>query len=158
MKIYFVVAMSENGAIGYKGQLPWHLPCDLKHFKALTTNKNIIMGRKTFASIKKALPNRNNMVLTRDHSFSEQDITVYHTLDQVLNSKLEELFVIGGQDIYQLFMPYCQRIYLTLVHTVVKGDRFFTIPDNFVETNREFYARDQKHQHDFSFIELNKKA
>lgn len=153
MKISMVVAMSENRAIGLQGRLPWHLPRDLKRFKELTMGKSILMGRKTFQSINKPLPGRQNLVLTTDATFAPSGVKVLHSLEEVMALKLEELFVIGGEDIYRLFLPKTSHIYLTLVHAEIKGDVHFPALVGFKEISREDHSADVKHQFSFSFIE-----
>lgn len=156
MLISFVVAMSENRVIGRNGQLPWKLSNDLRRFKELTIGKNILMGRKTFESINKPLPNRNNFVLTRNDDFNRNDLVIFHSKEDVLKSNIKELIVIGGADIYELFLPECQRIYLTLVHTIIDGDIYFPHFFGFLEKSRQFYRHDEKHQYDYSFIEYER--
>lgn len=156
MQVSLIVAMSENRVIGKLGKLPWHLPNDLIHFKKLTTGKNILMGRKTFDSIGRALPNRNNLVLTKNLDLRADAITVFHSKEELLDSKLDELMVIGGEEIYKLFLPECRKIYLTLVHDVVAGDAFFPDFHGFYENNRETYESDRLHAYRYSFIEYLK--
>ena len=124
-----IVAMSENRVIGRNNQLPWHLPADLKHFKAITTGHPILMGRKTYESIGKPLPNRTNFVITRDASFQAPGCIVVTSLEAALQQAAElqakELFIIGGAQIYQQAMPIIQRLYLTIVHQQFEGDAFF---------------------------------
>jgi dihydrofolate reductase len=154
MHISFIAAMSENHVIGKEGALPWHLPNDLKHFKKLTLGKNILMGRKTFESIKRPLPERNNFVLTKDPSFVKENVTVFYSKDEVVNSGIDEFIVIGGADIYQLFFGECEKIYLTVVHAVVEGDVYFPQFSHFNERAREDYAADANHAYPYSFLEL----
>lgn len=156
MRIIFVVAMSENRVIGANNQLLWHLPDDLKHFKALTVGKNIVMGRKTFLSLKRALPLRNNLVLSRDPSFSAPDVQVFHTKQDLLAAAYDELYVIGGEEIYRLFLPECHKIYLTLVHAIFAGDAYFPSITDFNETFREYHQADPRHKLAFSFIEYER--
>lgn len=157
MKIYMVVAMSENHVIGSQGELPWHLPKDLKRFKERTMGKTILMGRKTFQSINKALPGRNNLVMTKDLSFAHENVQAIHTIDELRKLNLEELYVIGGEDIYRLFLPFTSTIFLTLVHAVVLGDTFFPKLDDFIELDRQYCPADDKHKYAFSFIEYLRK-
>src|SRR5215207_6765776 len=110
MEIIFVAAMSENHVIGVHGRLPWHLPNDLKRFKALTLHENVVMGRKTFASIGKALPMRHNLVITRDPKFSAENVDIVGSKEEVLHRDFARFFVIGGEQIYRLFWPECHRI------------------------------------------------
>ena len=154
MEIIFVTAMSENHVIGMNGRLPWHLPNDLKRFRALTINENVVMGRKTFASIGKALPMRHNLVLTRDANFSAENVEVVGSKEEVLRRDLARIFVIGGEEIYRLFWPECQRIHLTLVHTVLAGDAFFPEIRGFSVCAREDHEIDAHHSYRYSFIEL----
>lgn len=156
MKITFVAAMSENGVIGNDGALPWHLPNDFKHFKRLTVGKNILMGRKTFTSIGRALPNRQNYVLTRNRTFHAEDVTVFHSKHDVLNAGFSELIVIGGAELYQMFLHECTHVFLTLVHATIPGDTYFPSLDGFIETHRETFAADQQHAYSYSFIEYEK--
>src|ERR1700730_5600347 len=107
-----IVAMSENRVIGQNNQLPWHLPADLKHFKELTTGHPIIMGRKTYASIGKPLPNRTNIVITRDEQFKAPGCVLVHSLAAAIKAAAqedtEEMFIIGGADIFRQSLPYLQ--------------------------------------------------
>ena len=124
-----VVAVAENGVIGRANELPWRLPADLKHFKALTLGKPVLMGRKTYQSIGKALPGRTNIVLTRSRSFSPADALVVADLEaaHAAAAGAPTLMVVGGAEIYGLCLPSATRIHLTLVHTHVEdGDAFFT--------------------------------
>lgn len=158
MKISLVAAMSENRIIGDKGTLPWHLPDDLKHFKRLTLKKNVLMGRKTLSSLSKPLPHRQNYVLTRNRDFSMPHVTVFHSVDEVMNYGFDEVMVIGGEEIFRLFLPYCQTLYLTVVHAKVFGDVVFPEFEGFQETSREYHDKDDKHQLAFSFIRYERKA
>jgi len=135
MTIALIVAMAENGVIGKNNALPWHLPEDLKYFKATTMAKPIIMGRKTYESIGRPLPGRTNIVLTRDETclFPESVRRVADLAEAVKLAEAiakeggaDEVMVIGGQQIYQLFMPIAERLYLTKVHASVDGDAYLT--------------------------------
>ncbi len=156
MEIIFVVAISENRAIGKNGALLWHLPNDLKRFRALTLGHHILMGRKTFNSIGRALPERTNLVLTKDPAFFAPDIEIVHSMAEVLSLNLEQLMVIGGEEIYRMFLPYCHKIYLTLVHAHIEGDAHFPELLGFVETKREFHDKDDRHPFPYTFIEYSK--
>ncbi len=134
MQISLIVAHGPNGEIGLNNKLLWHIKEDLQHFKKLTLNKPIIMGRKTFESIGKALPNRINIVLTRDSQFIAENVTVIHepnmVFDYVLsleNEKAEdlELMICGGEEIYKIYLPYVQTLYRTLVDYKGEADAFF---------------------------------
>ena len=127
MKLSLIVAQSSNRAIGYKGQMPWHLPADLKRFKAITWGKPILMGRKTFESIGRPLPGRKNIVLTSDPGFHAEGCEVAHSLAQAMSlaTDADELMVIGGASLYEHFLPEADRIYLTQIEKEFAGDTFF---------------------------------
>lgn len=125
MIISLVYAISQNGVIGDKGGLPWHVPSDLKHFKAVTLGKPIIMGRKTWESLpRKPLPGRVNIVLTRHTGFVAQGAEVAKDLPSALAvaGQVEEICVIGGAEIFKAFLPSTQKIYLTRILAMVEGD------------------------------------
>ena len=125
--ISIIVAKSSNNVIGNEGNLPWHIPEDLKNFKSLTMGKPMIMGRSTFESIGKALPGRKNIVMTRDKKYQANDISVAHTLEEalIMCSEAREIMIIGGGEIYKLFFGMVNRIYLTNVEKHIDGDVFF---------------------------------
>jgi len=127
MKISLIVAMDRRGVIGANGKLPWHLPADLKHFKAVTMGKPIVMGRKTHESIGRVLPGRENIVLTRDPGYVAPGCTVLHSIDAVLAhcGVAEEVMIMGGAELYSQFLPLAGRVYLTQVHADVEGDTYF---------------------------------
>ncbi|WP_027877562.1 dihydrofolate reductase [Meiothermus cerbereus] len=157
-KIALVVAMDKNRAIGRAGALPWHLPDDLKHFKALTLGKTVLMGRKTFQSIGRPLPKRRNVVLTKDPSFGAEGVEVVHSLDDALLLD-EEIMVIGGGEVYALFLPLATHLHLTLVDTAIPdADTFFPEwnPAEWRETHREFHPADERHLFAFSFVDLER--
>jgi len=157
-KIALVVAMDKNRAIGRAGALPWHLPDDLKHFKALTLGKTVLMGRKTFQSIGRPLPKRRNVVLTKDPSFGAEGVEVVHSLDDALLLD-EEIMVIGGGEVYALFLPLATHLHLTLVDTAIPdADTFFPEwnPAEWRETHREFHPADERYLFAFSFVDLER--
>ena len=119
--------MARSGVIGRGSALPWHLPADLKRFKALTLGKSILMGRKTHQSIGRVLPGRDNLVLTRAHDWRAAGVTVVHSVEEALQraAATAELAVIGGAEVYRLTLPLARRIYLTQVLAEVEGDTFF---------------------------------
>lgn len=125
--INMIVATSTNKYIGINNELPWHISEDLKYFKNVTKGQTILMGRKTYESIGRPLPNRTNIVLTRDSSFSAEGVEVVHTLEEALArcQKEEQVFIIGGGEIYKLFLPYADKLYITLVDKVIDGDTSF---------------------------------
>src|SRR5665213_977224 len=130
MKISIIVAISENNAIGKNNQLLWHLPGDLKHFKDITSGHTIIMGRKTFDSVGKPLPNRRNIVVTRQ-TLTIPGCEVVNSIDAALElcKGEEEVFIGGGAEIYKTAMPHTDRIYLTIVHQPFEADTFFPETD-----------------------------
>ena len=157
MQIHFIVAMSSNRVIGNQGKLPWHLPNDLRHFKNLTMGKNILMGRKTFESIKKPLLGRNSYVLSRNREWKKDSAVVFYSKEEVLQSAISELFVVGGEELYRLFLPECNKIYLTLVHAEVMGDTYFPLVKNFHKKSQQYHEPDEKHHYAYSFIEYVRK-
>jgi dihydrofolate reductase len=131
-RIALVVAVSRNGVIGRAGGLPWHISSDLKLFKAITMGKPIIMGRKTWESLpRKPLPGRTNIVITRQAGFKADgaEVAVDASSALALAGNSEEIAIIGGGEIYQMFLPLADRIYFTEVDTDVDGDTYFNKPD-----------------------------
>ena len=121
-----IVAMTENHVIGKDNRMPWHLPADLRHFKKLTLGHSIIMGRKTFVSIGKALPGRKNIVITRQRDFQADQITLAQDLDTAIGlSASQETFIIGGAQLFSQVIARVDRIYMTLIHADLEGDCFF---------------------------------
>jgi len=128
-----IVAAAQNGTIGKDGSMPWHLRTDLKRFRQITMGKPVIMGRKTYLSIGRALPGRSNIVMTRHMSFSAQHIICAHSFDEALilahkqarQDGENEIFVIGGADIFTLALPQVEKIYFTKILAPIEGDVFF---------------------------------
>ena len=157
IRMALISAISENRAIGFQNKLPWKLPSDLRYFREKTAGKTVVMGRTTYESIGKALPNRRNIVLTRVSSIHFKDCKIAHSFDQVFDlvrKETEEVMVIGGEQIYQLFMPYVQTLYITLVHKKVEGDAFFPEwdPLQWVEVSREDHPADAENEAAYSFL------
>jgi dihydrofolate reductase len=127
MRLSLVVAVADNGVIGAKGRIPWHLPADLKRFRALTWGKPIIMGRKTFESLPHALPGRLNIVISRNRDYVAKGARVVPDFESALwaAADVEEVMVIGGTDVFARAMDEADRIYLTEVHTSPEGDTYF---------------------------------
>ncbi len=125
--ISIIVAVAENNVIGSNNQLIWHISEDLKRFKALTTGHHVIMGRKTFESIGKPLPRRVNVVLTRDQNFKVDGCLIASTLDEAINlcEGDDQVFIIGGGELYRLALPIAEKLYLTRIHKPFEGDVFF---------------------------------
>lgn len=151
-----VVAMGEKNEIGADNQLLWHLPKDLKHFKDLTTGHPIIMGRKTYESIGKALPNRTNIVISRKKNWFEEGILIVGSIKEAVKfaKKIDEdIFIIGGGNIYEQTMEIADKLEVTLVKAELKADTFFPKIDKKIWKLSEevFHEKDEKNQYDFSF-------
>ena len=159
MKISIVVAIGANNAIGKDNQLLWRLPNDLKHFKQITSGHTIIMGRKTYYSVGKPLPNRRNIVITRQN-INIEGCEVVNSLDAALGlcANEPEIFIVGGAEIYKQAIHVTNCIYLTIVHQSFDGDTYFPEikVDEWKETEREDYQPDEKHQFAYSFITLER--
>lgn len=156
--ISFVVAMDENRAIGKDNDLPWYLPNDLKHFKNVTMGKPIVMGRKTYESIGKPLPGRENIVVTRDDNYQASGTRVVHSVDEVLKIDAEELCVIGGTEIFKLFMPVADRLYVTEIHNTFDADTYFPEinRNDWREVSRKPGIVDEKNKYPHDFVVLEK--
>jgi len=156
-----VVAMGEKNEIGADNQLLWHLPKDLKHFKDLTSGHPIIMGRKTYESIGKALPNRTNIVISRKKNWFEEGILIVGSIKEAVKfaKKIDEnVFIIGGGNIYEQTMEVADKLEVTLVKAELKADTFFPKidPKIWKLTEEVFHEKDEKNQYDFSFQTYNK--
>jgi dihydrofolate reductase len=156
-----VVAVAENGVIGRDNALPWRLSADLRRFKLLTLGKSILMGRKTYESIGKALPGRTNIVLTGSRDFNPPDCLVTHSLEDARHRVTGEpvLMVIGGAAVYRQCLSLARRIHLTRVHTrVAGGDTFFPewVDADWSEVWRESHAADEKNEFAHSFVTLDR--
>lgn len=158
MTVSLVVAMAQNRVIGVKNDLPWHIPADLKRFKALTVGKPVIMGRKTFESIydriKKPLPDRPNIVVSRS-GFSHEGVDVYPDLQTAINKSIskfsdQEIMVIGGASIYEQILPFADKLYLTVIEKDYEGDAFF--PELAMEDWQK--TAEEKHDGDPSYVFL----
>ena len=160
MIISAVVAIAENHAIGKNNQLLWYLPNDLKHFKQITSGHTVIMGRKTYESVGKPLPNRRNIVITRQN-LEIPGCEVVNTVEAALElcAGEQEVFIIGGAEIYKLALPLTNRIYLTIVHRSFEADAFFPpiSLSEWQETAREDFEADEKNNIPYSFITLNRR-
>lgn len=150
-----IAAAAENKALGKDNQLIWHLPNDFKRFKSLTTGHHIIMGRKTFESFPKPLPNRTHVIITRQSDYQAEGCIVVDSIEKAIEKcpENEESFIIGGGEIYRLAMPYSDKIELTVVHHVFDADAFFPEinPDDWQLTHTDFQTKDEKHLYDYSF-------
>lgn len=156
MTISLVVAADEKNGIGKNNQLPWHLPADLKHFKTLTTGHPIIMGRKTFESIGKALPNRRNIVISRQSTYLAEGVEVVSSLPDAfyLCKDDNEAFVIGGAQIFEQALPLASILYLTVIHHQFDADTFFPKIDmaNWIKAESSSHEPDEKNIYSYSFI------
>lgn len=152
--ISFIWAQDENGLIGKENSLPWHLPEDLKFFKNTTLGHKIVMGRKTYESIGRPLPGRENIILTTDPSFQAEGCTVVHSVDDILlKAENEEVFVTGGAAVFHALLPYVNRLYVTRIHHTFEGNTSF----NAIEWN-EFTlesctpgVKNEKNPYDYEF-------
>ena len=155
--------MSENRVIGKDNQLPWHLPADLKFFKATTLHHPILMGRKTYDSIGRPLPQRTSIVITRQAGYQAEGAQVVHSLSEAIEAGRQvhpDLFIIGGAEILREALPLIDTMYLTLVHATVEGDVFYPEfeAQQWQETWREDHRADEKNKYDYSFIKLERIA
>ena len=154
--ISIVVAASTNNVIGVSGELPWHLSADLKRFKALTLGKPIVMGRKTFESIGRPLPGRQNIVITTQDEYVADGCEVVSSPHAAIAAAegADEVMIIGGGEIYRLFLRQAGRIYLTRVDVELAGDTEFAALDeaDWIETSREEYQADESNDYDFAIL------
>jgi dihydrofolate reductase len=159
-RISIIAALAENRVIGVNNALPWRLPNDLRHFRRLTTGHAVIMGRKNHESIGRPLPERVNIVVTRNRDYRADGCLVAHSLDEALARAANdpEIFVIGGAEIYRQALARAGRLYLTLVHAAVPGDTFFPEinRNDWKETARERHEADDKHAYAYSFVVLER--
>jgi len=162
MIISLIAAMDKNRVIGKKNALPWYLPADLRHFKKLTMGKPIIMGSTTFASIGKALPNRINIVMTRDSMFMAKGCVVVHSVKEAIHTAQghEEVMVIGGANVFEQFLPIAQKMYLTMIDVDIGGDVYFPAwnQNEWRETARETHEPDRKNKYFYTFLTLTRLA
>lgn len=158
--ISLIAAASSNGVIGSGNALPWKLPADMNHFKTLTSGHYVIMGRKTYESIGRPLPNRTNIIITRNEKFKAEGCvvvgTIYDAMDLTKNQA--EVFVIGGGEIYKAFLSVASKIYLTEVHEEFEGDAYFPKlnENHWKEMSRNSFEPDLKNKHAHSFVEYAK--
>jgi dihydrofolate reductase len=158
--VSLVVAMTRDGVIGRDNGMPWHLPDDLKHFKAVTMGKPMLMGRKTFDSIGKPLPGRTSLVLTRDPQWRAAGVTVVRSLDDTFKAiaGAPELCVVGGAEIFRLTLPLAHRMHLTRIHANIPGDTRFPSFDEseWRESERTEHPMDARHEHSMTFSTLER--
>ena len=160
MRVSLIVAISANDVIGVRGELPWRLPDDLRRFKQLTTGKPIVMGRLTYESIGRALPDRQNIIISRNPHYLAPGCDVVDSPDAAIDvaNGAEEIMIIGGGHVYREFLPLADRVYLTRVHADIDGDTFFPeiCEDEWQETSRESHPVDEHHAFAFDIIQLDR--
>ncbi|WP_218068238.1 dihydrofolate reductase [Candidatus Thiosymbion oneisti] len=158
--VSIVAAMSENRVIGYRNRLPWHLPADLAHFKGLTLNKPIVMGRRTWESLPGPLLQRTHIVVTRNPSYRAQGCILAGSPTEAIaaTGPAPELMVVGGAGIYRDMLPLARRMYLTLVAATLEGDAFFPDWDRacWREITRKERRRDERNRYDLAFVTLER--
>ena len=158
--ISIIVAVAKNGVIGDKNSLLWHLREDMIHFRTTTSGHPVVMGRKTYDSIGRPLPKRTNVVITRDTNLAIEGCTVVHSLDEAVAmfDKSEEVFIIGGAQIYKQALPIADRIYLTVIDKEYEGDTSFPEIDYSAwnEISREEHSGGEEFEHPFAFITLER--
>ncbi|PMC39245.1 dihydrofolate reductase [Bacillus sp. UMB0899] len=155
--ISLLVAMDKHRLIGRDNQLPWHLPQDLAYFKKVTMNHKIVMGRKTFESIGRPLPGRENIIVTRDKTYTQKGCTILHSIEEIIelsSHSKDELFVIGGAEIFKEILPVSDRLYITEIDHEFEGDTYF--PDRnhseWKKVSDEKGIKDEKNPYDYHFV------
>ncbi|MCF6213775.1 MAG: dihydrofolate reductase [Flavobacteriaceae bacterium] len=155
-----IAAIANNNVLGKDNKLIWHLPADLKRFKKTTTGHCVIMGRKTYQSLGKPLPNRTNIVVTRNTDFNPEGCVVVHSLKEAIDAAKadDNTFILGGAQIYQQAMAVADVLDLTFVHYTFEGDVFFPEIDLIIwkETSRQDFKADDKNKYDYSFVRFEK--
>jgi dihydrofolate reductase len=159
--ISIISAIGKNNELGKKNELLWKFPADMKHFKEITSGHPVIMGRKTFESIGRPLPNRRNIVITRDKNYLRHGVDVVYSLEEALKlfETNEEVFIIGGAEIYKQAMEFADKLYITNIEAEDKNaDAFFPeiIPIVFGEISREEHLPDEKNPLSYSFVEYKR--
>ena len=154
--ITIIAAVAENNALGKNNQLIWHIPADLKRFKKITSGHDVIMGRNTFESLGKPLPNRTNIVITRNKNYKAQGCIIVHSLNEAIYeaSQDENPFILGGAQIYTEAIKIADKLDITLVHETFEADAFFPEIDENIwdEISREDVEADEKNKYDYSFV------
>jgi len=159
MNISIIVAMANDRVIGLDNQMPWHLSADLKRFKRITMGSPILMGRKTFESIGRPLPGRTNIIVSRNPNYKQEGCLIAHSIDEAIKNgcqMADEVFVIGGSELYKAVLGKTKTIYLTFIKKDFKGDTFFPEinPDEWRELERTNVVDDLSAGFDYSFIKL----
>lgn len=160
MDISLIAAMTTNRVIGRDNKIPWHLPADMKFFKKITMGKPIIMGRKTFDSLGRALPGRRNIVMSRNQNYEAEGCIVVGSLAEALDAAAGEgeIMIIGGEEVYRLFLNYANRIYLTLIEADFPGNNYFPMldPNEWVEVSRQTFEPDESWPYRYHFTILER--
>ncbi|MBW3141072.1 type 3 dihydrofolate reductase [Ferrimonas balearica] len=162
MRIALIACMARNRVIGKDNQMPWHLPADLKHFKAVTLGKPVVMGRRTFESIGRPLPGRHNIVITRQPDYAPEGVTVVASIEAAIAAAgaVEELMIIGGGELYAAMLPRADRLYITDVDLDVEGDTHF--PDyqalGWDEVEQTVYQPDERNLYTLTFRTLDRRV
>jgi len=158
--ITIIAAIGKNHELGKENDLIWHLPNDLKRFKKVTAGHHVIMGRKTFESLGKPLPNRTNIIITRNSNYSAKGCVIVHSLDEAIDAARADAnpYILGGAEIYKQAMHIADVLDLTHVDAVLEADAFFPEidPTKWKEIAREDHSKDEKHQYDYSFVTYKK--
>lgn len=163
MMLSLIVAMDKNNVIGKDNEMPWYLPNDLKHFKETTLGHTMIMGRKTFDSIGRVLPGRKTIVLTRSKQTFPEEVDVIHSIEEIhalqKTNEADELFVIGGGELFKEMLPYADKLYVTVIDEAFDGDVYFPEIDPMIweEISREKGLKDEKNMYDYYFLEYSRK-
>lgn len=161
--ISLIVAMDKNRVIGFNNDMPWHLPNDLRHFKNITTGHTVVMGRKTFDSIGRVLPNRKHIVLTRSNQSFPEEVEIVRDLDSILQyakeNESEEIFIIGGGELFKQMLPYADKMYITLIEESFEGDVFFPefAHSEWELVEKEKGEKDEQNPYDYYFLTYERK-
>ncbi len=162
MNLTLIAAMATNRVIGKNNDLIWHMPTDLKHFKTLTSGHHVIMGRKTYESMGKPLPNRTNIVITRDENYQAEGCVIVHNMETAIKKAEGDAqpFITGGSEIYKLALPFANTIELTLIHGTFDGDTFFPQFDENIWKleSKEAHKADERNPYDYDFLRYVKQA
>ncbi len=162
MKLSIIAGIGKNNELGKGNTLLWHMPKDLKHFRDITSGKTVIMGRKTFESIGRPLPNRRNIIITRDKEYNTEGIEIVYSLDEAIEKVRDEdeSFIIGGAEIYKQAIEKANKLYITEIDEVFpEADTFFPTIDKEIwqENKRESFSSDENNPYDYSFVEYERK-
>jgi len=161
MIISMIAAMAQDRVIGIDNQMPWHLPADFAWFKRCTMGKPVVMGRKTYDSIGRPLPGRQNIVISRDASLVIEGVTTVTSIDEAIAAagSVEEVMIIGGGTIYEACLPKASKLYVTHIEAEIQGDTQFPAwGDEFKETYSEAYSADERNAYDMRFVVLERKS